>query len=139
MHRIKKYIAITLNVTITLFRWHCFSVKKSSALIRGTTFKHHGDFYCLNCLHSFATEKRLESHKKVCENKIFCNVRILSEDIKKLEFNQYLKSYKAPFIIQADLECIIEKTDGCKNNPENSSTTKVSEHVPSGFSMHTEV
>ena len=23
----------------------------------------------------------------------------------------------------------------CKNNPENSSTAKVSEHIPSGFSM----
>ena len=28
-----------------------------------------------------------------------------------------------------------EKIDGCKNNPENSCTTKVSEHVPSGFSI----
>ena len=28
---------------------------------------------------------------------------------------------------------IIEKIDGCKNNPENSSTTKVSEQIPSSF------
>ena len=56
------------------------------------------------------------------------------EDTKILEFNQYQKSDKARFIIYADLECIIEKT-GCKNNPENSPTTKVSEHIPSGFSM----
>ena len=27
--------------------------------------------------------------------------------------------------------------DGCKNNPENSSTTKVSGDIPSGFSMAT--
>ena len=32
---------------------------------------------------------------------------------------------------------MIEKIDGCKNNPENSSTTKVSKHIPSGFSMST--
>ena len=32
-----------------------------------------------------------------------------SEDIKILEFNQYQKSDKAPFIIYLDLECIIEK------------------------------
>ena len=51
--------------------------------------------------------------------------------------NQYQKSDKAPFIIYADLECIIEDIDGRKNNPENSSTTKVSEHIPSGFSMST--
>ena len=60
-----------------------------------------------------------------------------SEDTKILEFNQYQKSDKAPFIIYADLECITEKIDGCKNNPENSSTSKVSEHIPSGFSMST--
>ena len=60
-----------------------------------------------------------------------------SQDTKILEFNQYQKSDKAPFIIYVDLECIIEKTDGCKNNPENSSATKVSEHIPSGFSMST--
>ena len=27
--------------------------------------------------------------------------------------------------------------DGCKNNPENSSTIKIFEHIPSGFSMST--
>ena len=47
------------------------------------------------------------------------------EDIKILEFNQYQKSDKAPFITYADLECLIEKIDRCKNNPENSSTTKI--------------
>ena len=60
-----------------------------------------------------------------------------SKDTKILEFNQYQKFDKALFIIYADLECIIEKIDGCKNNPKNSSTTKVSEHIPSGFSMST--
>ena len=42
-----------------------------------------------------------------------------SEDTKILKHNQYQKSDKAPFIIYADLEYIIEKTDGCKYNPEN--------------------
>ena len=60
-----------------------------------------------------------------------------SEDTKILEFDQFQKSDKAPFIIYADLECVIEKIDKCKNNPENSSTTKVSKHIPSGFSMST--
>ena len=62
---------------------------------------------------------------------------MLFEDTKVFQINQYQKSDKASFIIYAELECIIEKIDGCKNNPENSSTTKVSEHIPSGFSMST--
>ena len=52
-----------------------------------------------------------------------------SEDTKILEFNQYQKSDKAPFIIYADLECVLEKIYGCKNSPENSYITKVSEHI----------
>ena len=62
---------------------------------------------------------------------------MLSEDTKVLEFNQYQKSDKAPFIICADLECAIEKIDRYKNNPGNSSTTKASEHIPSDFSVYT--
>ena len=42
------------------------------------------------------------------------------EETKILEFNQFQKFDKAPFIIYADLECIIEKIDGCKINSENS-------------------
>ena len=72
--------------------------KKLPALLTGITSKHNGDFYCLSCLHSFAKENKRESHKKVFENKDFCNVVIcvlktFNQDfnIKTLEFNQYKK------------------------------------------------
>ena len=41
------------------------------------------------------------------------------------------------FIIYAHFEYLIKKTDGCKNNSENSSTTKVGEYTPSGLSTST--
>ena len=75
--------------------------------------------------------EKIESHKKVFKDKDFCNV------IMSSELNQYQKSDKAPFIIYADLECIIEKIDGCKNNPEYSSTTKVSQYIPSDYATFT--
>ena len=78
-----------------------------------------------------------ESPNNTVENKDFCNIAMLSENTKILEFNQYQKSNKEPFIIYADLECLIEKIDRCENNPENSFTTKVGEHSPSGFSIST--
>ena len=59
----------------------------------------------------------------VCENKDFCNIILPFEDTEILEFNQYQKSDKAPFIIYEDLECIIEKIDGCKNNRNESKRT----------------
>ena len=58
-----------------------------------------------------------------------------SEVTKILEFNQYRKSDKAPFIIYPNLECIIEKIDESKNNSENLSTTKVRGCIPSGSTI----
>ena len=80
------------------------------------TSKYHSDVYCFNYLLSFATKNKLESHKKVYQNKYFCNTVMPSEDTKILNFNQYQKSDKAPFITYADLEYLIEKIAGCKNN-----------------------
>ena len=59
------------------------------------------------------------------------------EGTKILEFIQYKKSDKPPFIIYADLQCVIGNTDKCKNNPENWSEIKISKYIPSGFSMST--
>ena len=58
---------------------------------------------------------------------------MLSEDIKILKFNQYQKSDKTLFVIYLDLQCLIKKTDGCKNNPGNSFKTKIGENI--GFSI----
>ena len=68
-------------------RQHCLTVKILSALLRGITSKNNGDFYCLNCLHSFRTKNKLESHKKVCENINFCNAVTPSKYTKILELN----------------------------------------------------
>ena len=46
-------------------QWHFLAFKKLSSLLKGVNFKGHGDFYCLNCFHSFATENKLKSHKRV--------------------------------------------------------------------------
>ena len=53
--------------------WYYLAGKKLSALLRKITFRHHSGFYCLNCLYSFAAEKKRESHKNACENKYFVN------------------------------------------------------------------
>ena len=77
----------------------------------------------------------LNHTKHFIQEKYFCNTVIPSGHIKILELNQYYKIDKAPFIIYADFECLIKKTDGRKTNPENSLTEKLDKHIPSGFSM----
>ena len=49
--------------------WHYLALKKLSALLREITSKQDGDSCCFNCLHSFRIKDKLNSHKKVCENK----------------------------------------------------------------------
>ena len=63
-------------------KWHYVAVKSLSALFRGITSKHEGDFYCLNCFQSYTTENKLKKHKKVCENHDYCYVEIPEEDNK---------------------------------------------------------
>ena len=73
-------------------KWHYFAVKELSALLRGITSKHNGDFYCLNCFHSFRTENKLKNHRNVCEDHDYWYVEM------------------------PDLESLLEKLSICHNN-----------------------
>ena len=59
------------------------------------------------------------------------------EGNKILKYNHGEKSMRAPFVIYADFECLLEKMSTCHNNPEKSSTTKVNKHTPSDYSLFT--
>ena len=49
--------------------WHFLTVKNLSRLLRGITSNHDGDFYCLNCFHSYRTKNKHEAHKNIYENR----------------------------------------------------------------------
>ena len=94
------------------------------------------DFYCLNYLNSIRTENKLKSHKNLCKNNDFCETVMALWINGILKFNQYMKSDKMPYIIYTDLEFLIKKKkDGCANNAESSSTTKIGEQIPCGYSI----
>lgn len=69
--------------------------------------KNDSDFYWLNCLHSVRAKHILKPHENVSENKDFCGAIMASEDIK---------FYKISSIIYGDLECLIKRISGSKNN-----------------------
>ena len=54
-----------------------------------------------------------------------------------IKYNHGEKSMKLPFVIYADLECLLEKMSTCIYNPKESSTTEINKHVPSGYSIFT--
>ena len=137
-----KYNLVRDNQIILLMisndeNWHYLAVKSLSRLLRGITSNHDGDYYCLNCFHSYRTENKLNAHKKICDNHEYCNIEMPNKDNNLIKYNQGDKSLKLPFIIYANLEYLLKKIDTCQNNPDLSSTTKINQHIPSGYSIYT--
>ena len=59
------------------------------------------------------------------------------EDNKILQYVPEKKSLRVPFIVYADLECLLKKIDTCSNNSDKSYTEKKAMHKPSGYSLVT--
>ena len=58
-----------------------------------------------------------------------------TKDNNTIKYNHEEKSMKLPFVIYADLECLLEKMSTCINNPNESSTTEINKHTPSCYSI----
>ena len=102
-------------------KWHYLAEKGLSGLLRGITSNYIEDFYCMGCLHSFLTDNAL---KKLCGNHDYCHVDMPEEDRSILKYYQRKISWKAPFALYADFECLLIKEQSCQNNPEKSYTVK---------------
>ena len=85
-------------------------VKSLSALLREITSNYDGAFYCLNGFHSYSTKEYL---KKICNDHDYCYVEMPNEDNKILKYNHGGNLLKAPFMIYADLKCLLEKMLSC--------------------------
>ncbi|KYN15853.1 hypothetical protein ALC57_11934 [Trachymyrmex cornetzi] len=62
------------------------------------------------CLHYFSTNERLQSHAIDCGKMNDCAIRRPSEDDKWFEFGNYSNKERVPFIVYADLECVLRNT-----------------------------
>ena len=60
-----------------------------------------------------------------------------NKDNNIIKYNQGEKSIKLPFVLYADLECLLEKMNTCYNNPEKSSTAEINKYTPSGYLLFT--
>ena len=124
-----------LKITDGTCNWHYLAIKNISGLLRGITSNHNGDFYCLKCLHSYRAKSKLKKQDKICKNHDFCNLKMPDVGNNILESKPGKKSLKHPFIIYADLECLLLKMNTCNNNPNKSYKTVKALHKPSGYSL----
>lgn len=68
--------------------------------------------YFLRCLHYFTTSKKLYAHRESCERMNDCAVVLLTDSDRWLSFANYSRRERLPFVVYADLECILEKENG---------------------------
>ena len=83
---------------------------------------HHKRFICKQCLTGFKTEAKLEEHKVICTDKGFIQRCVFpTEENKILKFKNYKKKWLLPFVIYADMECMVE---------ESGEENVISKHTP---------
>ena len=101
-------------ITDVINKWHYLAVTKLSAFLKGVTSKYNINFFFQ--LHSFGTKTKRDSHEKFCKNLDFCEVVMPDEKTIILEYSYGSKSIKHRFVIYADFETLLEKTDCCEYN-----------------------
>ena len=75
-----KYNVVRDNQVILLMisngdNWHYLGVKSLSRLLRSITSNHDGDYYCLNCFHSYRLKINLMSIRKCAKTMIIVTLR----------------------------------------------------------------
>ena len=78
-------------------------------LLRRITSNHDRDFYCMSCFHSICSDNLLRTHERLCGNHNYCHVDMPEKNKNILKYCSGEKLLKAPFIIYANLECLLKK------------------------------
>ncbi|MCG7869684.1 MAG: DNA polymerase, partial [Candidatus Thiodiazotropha taylori] len=91
-------------------------------------------YFCPYCLHGFCKETSLQEHKMYCSRhgaqKIELPIRNKND---LLQFTDYEKTLKVPFVIYADTETLIQKVHTCQPNPDRSASTPSTKLEVCGF------
>ena len=97
----------------------------------------HHYHYCIRCLQGFSSQAVLQKHSSLCRGASSRPTRIdmPEKGNNTLKFQNYQRQMKAPYVIYADFESIIEKYDTCIPPTDRSSTTKTEVHKPCDFSL----
>ena len=108
---------------------HYVLINNLSRLVGMQTNKHNGKTHiCINCFNTFSLEKSFKEHMEVC----LSNESVKIEMPKKgsnIEFKNYVKKLKVPFVIYADFESYTERIPkGQGEQHKTSSSVKEDEH-----------
>lgn len=131
---------------------HYVYIKKLDVLVTGNRRAEDGThvyklkYRCTNCLHGFTTQLLLNKHREDgCDlfepTKTELPKMIFNEDTDKYEtptiqFRNHVRKFKAPVVIYADFETLVQPIEHKEHNYEVSSTTKIFGQEPCGYSFN---
>ena len=117
---------------------HYCWIKNISRLLASKVSKHKSKMYfCPRCLNAFQSETSLEKHLEYCEtNEEVKIVMPMDKDgnPKFINFKNFNRKMRVPFVVYADFECYPEKIHTCLPDESESFTNQYQKHKPSGFS-----
>ena len=96
---------IDISKPIYYFSW----IKNLSWLISSqVTRNKHQILICDRCLCHFKLGKSFQCHRLTCQNINKCRMILPDHENKILKFKNYQYKEKVPFVVYADIECLLE-------------------------------
>lgn len=108
-------------------RSHYCWIKNLSFLLSKQVSAHNGkSYFCDRCLNHFTTDELLKRHLNDCLNQNEYEIEMPTFDSNILEFLNHKNQLQVPFIVYADVESLLKKTDAqfCKTG----TTTAYQQH-----------
>ncbi|KAK3731613.1 hypothetical protein QZH41_015864 [Actinostola sp. cb2023] len=114
-------------------RHYCL-IRDLNRLLSSQT-KYEGKMYhCPHCLHGFVRQDLLDDHQPICSQHGAQRIELPSEDNMFLQFKDFHKQLRVPFVIYADFESLTTKIESASPDPSKSSTENFQRHEACGFS-----
>lgn len=100
-------------------RYHYLWIKDLSRLLSSQLSNHNGRVYvCDRCLHYFKTEAKHEKHYEECIRSNDCKIKLPTENAT-IQFKNHKNKVRAPFIVYADLECLLVPSEAAHSLHEH--------------------
>ena len=112
---------------------HYVYIKNFNRFMYRKTRNKNKKHFCMHCLQCFSKEEILLKHKEVCIEINGEQSIKMPEVGSKIEFTNFNKQMKAPFVIYADFEAITEPIHGCNQSNQQSFTEAYQKHTDCGY------
>lgn len=132
----EEYVEQSIDKLETYPNFHYVWIKDFPKLVgRQYSTNEHRIHVCDRCLHFFYEQKKLDAHENDCKLINKCKVTLPSEKEKNLTFKNVNHQERVPFIIYADIECILKPIHETPDGP-NTKTEMFQKHIPHSIGFY---